>query len=238
MKYILQLSLPLAIISYTAFFVYKITINKYRKENNLSKFELSNISVGDNILIIGRRCTGKTTLITKILESNKSINPGIIMSPADSFERHYEKKYIENENIIHHQYTSYIMNNFIQERIKNIISDISDLTACYTVLDNCMLNTVDNDKHLSDLLINGYFYKTINILSISNPYSNAADFRTKMDYVFILKDNHILSSKKIYEDYLKYLITFEEYNDLVDRYIKDYQCLVIEYNNGGKIYYF
>lgn len=235
---ILRISLPLALITSTAYFIYKMVYKIQPERRELSCFDLNDIGVGDNILIIGKRCTGKTTLISKILDSNKNRRPGIIVSPADSFERHYEKKYIENENIIHHQYSQYLMNNFIQSRIKNIISDIADFTVCYTVLDNCLLNTVDNDKNLSDLLINGYFYKTINILSISNPYSNAADFRTKMDYVFIFNDTHLLSSKKIYDDYFKYLISFDTYKDLVSRYTQDYHCLVIDYNNGGEIYYF
>lgn len=238
MNFILKISIPLSIISYTAYYLYTYTNKNKRSSNSLELFDLSKLSVGDNILIIGRRCTGKTTLISKILNFNKNINPALIVSPADSFERHYEKNFMDYENIIHHQYNSYLITNFIQSRVNNIISDISDLSVSYTVLDNCLLNTVNDDHSLNDLLINGYFYKTINILSINNPYSNAADFRTKMDYVFILKDTHLLSSKKIYEDYFKYIITFEEYNNFISKYTQDYRCLVIDYNNGGKLYYF
>lgn len=207
-----------------------------RSEIEITKFDLSSFKAGDNVLLVGKKCTGKTTMIGKILDSLEGYIPGIVVSPADTYEMFYDKKYIMYESCIYNKYSPEIITKFIKGQIDNIISDFTDEKKCFAVLDNCLLHT-DTDKNLTDLLVNGYFYKTINILAVPSLYNYDKDLKTKMDYVFVFNDSHILSRQKTYTEYFEPMITYSEFDRLMTKYTQDYQCLIIDYNNGGKIYH-
>ena len=202
----------------------------------IEKFDFGSFKAGDNVLLVGKRCTGKTTMIGKILDSLVDYIPGLIVSPADTYERFYDKKYIMYESCIHNKYSSDIITKFIKGKIDNMVGDFTDDKKHFVVLDNCFLHT-DTDKNLTDLLVNGYFYKTINLLAIPSLFNYDTDLKTKMDYVFIFNDSHILSRQKTYTEYFEPLISYQEFDRLMSEYTQDYQCLIIDYNNGGKIYH-
>lgn len=207
-----------------------------QKNLEITKFDLGSFKAGDNILLVGKRCTGKTTMIGKILDNLTDYIPGIIVSPADTYERYYDKKYIIHESCIYNKYSPEIITKFIKSQIDNIVSDFVEEKKCFVVLDNCLLHT-DTDKNITDLLVNGYFYKTINILAVPSLYNYDKDLKTKMDYAFIFNDSHILSRQTTYTEYFEPFITYTQFDDLMSKYTQDYQCLIIDYNNGGKIYH-
>lgn len=92
-----------------------------KQELNLTKFNLSDIKIGNNILIIGKHKTGKTTLISKILDFHNEIHTDIIISPTECLEKVY-KKY----NVIPY-YNSSIIKDFIKNQKENINYDTIEI---------------------------------------------------------------------------------------------------------------
>lgn len=218
------------------YFKYKDKYTKYNIENKkLNKFNLSDIKIGDNIFIIGRRNRGKTTVIGKILEDNKSVPISTVISPTNNLEIYYDKIY---NGIIHKKYNSDILGKFIKTQIENINSHIIEDNEYFIILDDCLLEVDCNDNNLTDLLVNGYFYQTINIIAASNPFRFGKYFKTTMDYIFIFKDTHLLYIKLIYEEYFKDIIEYKEFVELMDDYTDNYGCIIIDFKNGGNLYYY
>ena len=56
--------------------------------------------------------------------------------------------------------------------------------------------------------------------------------RTKVDFVFILRDNCISNRKRLYEHYAGMFRTFDMFCQVMDQCTEDYECLVI--NNNAK----
>lgn len=106
------------------------------KEHDIKIFDLDNIKTGDNIFIVGRRNTGKTTLINKILKKKDTIPVEFVVSPTESLERIYNKIHING--LIYKTYKSEILQRFIQNQIDNINSHIIEDNECFIILDNCL----------------------------------------------------------------------------------------------------
>ena len=205
---------------------------RYKYQLKLDQFDLHNIIIGDNIFIIGKKNTGKSTLISKITNYFKDIPISIIINPTETLERFYKDKNV----IVNSSYRTDIIANFIQNQKDNINSHIIEDNEAFIILDNCLLDTELNDLNLTDLLINGYFYRTINIISSAITLSNS--IKTNVDYLFMFKDTHNLNKTNLYQEYFSTIVDYEEYNRLFNLYTKDHQCIVIDFKNGGKLYYF
>lgn len=209
-------------------------IDNYSK---LKKFNLEKLIVGDNIFIVGRRNSGKSTLISKIINFFKDIPVEIVISPTETLERFYNKdnKFI---NHIHHEYNTSLIGRMIKKQKDNINSHIIEDNQRFVVLDNCLLLPEFNDKNLTDLLINGFFYKTINIIAAAYPIGFGKYFKTSIDYLFIFRDTHILYIRLIYDEYFKELMKYEEFLDLFKKYTTEYKSIVIDFKDNGKLYFF
>lgn len=212
----------------------KEEINNHSK---LKEFDLERLKTGDNIFIVGRRNSGKSTLISKIINYFKDIPVELVISPTEILERFYikGKKYI---NHIHHEYKTELIGKMIKKQKDNINSHIIEDNERFIVLDNCLLLSEFNDKNLTDLLINGFFYKTINIIAAAYPIGFGKYFKTSIDYLFIFRDTHVLYIKLIYDEYFKELMGYKEFIYLFNKYTNNYNCIVIDFKDNGKLYYF
>lgn len=202
------------------------------KNQELNLFNLSDIKIGNNILIIGKHKTGKTTLISKILDFHNEIHTDIIISPTECLEKVY-KKY----NVIPY-YNSSIIKDFIKNQKENINDSTISCNECFIVLDNCFLQSEYNDPNLTDLLINGYYYKTINIIAAAYPLEFSKYFKSSIDYLCIFNNTHIIYINLIYEEYFNHLLKYNDYIKLLNKYTTNYGCIIIDFKNNGKIYYF
>lgn len=207
-------------------------------EEPLQKFDIKKIKMGDNIFIVGKRSVGKTTLVGKILNAHPDIPVGTVVSPTESLERFYTNFVDTSKTIIHKSYNSCIIGSFIKAQIDDINSHIIEDNECFIILDNCLLKAEYNDSNLTDLLVNGYFYKTINVITAAFPLGFSKHFKTSINYAFIFKDSHVLYKKLIYDEYFKTLMSEERYTRLLEEYTSDHGCLVIDFEDNGKIYYF
>lgn len=226
--------------------IYNIIIIKTKKEekedvignySKLKKFNLEKLIVGDNIFIVGRRNSGKSTLISKIINFFKDVPVEIVISPTETLERFYNK---DNKPIthIHHEYDTSLIGRMIKKQKDNINSHIIEDNQRFVVLDNCLLLPEFNDKNLTDLLINGFFYKTINIIAAAYPIGFGKYFKTSIDYLFIFRDTHILYIRLIYDEYFKELMKYDGFLDLFKKYTTDYNSIVIDFKDNGKLYFF
>lgn len=203
----------------------------------LEKFDLNKVSPGDNIFIIGKPGCGKTVLISKIINQFQDCPVEMVISPTEALERFYIKNV--KSKIIYKHYSPEFLSRFI----KNQITDINDHaildSGCFVILDNCLLKSdYNNDKVLSDLLVNGYFYQTTSIIATVCPFGFGKYFSTSMDYIFIFRNTHYIYLQCIYEDYFSTLVSYEIFTKIMDKYTQDYMCIVIDCKDSGKLYFF
>jgi len=135
-------------------------------------------------------------------------------------------------------YNPSIIEKFIKTQKDNINKKLISCNECFVVLDNCFLNTDYNDYHLTDLLVNGKIYKTINIISATSLHPFSKYFKPNIDYLCVFNNTHIIYINLLYEEFFKNIIDYKEYIYLLDKYTQNYGCIIVDFKDKGKMYYF
>lgn len=211
---------------------------------HLKEFDIKSVTFricsAPRVLIIGRRSTGKTTLVGRILEHHQDIlSRGTVIAGLKE-EKTFYSKYVE-KSCIYNEYDASIIENAL-ERKKEIIRQIEEndgteknnsvIPRSCVVMDNCFFDiTWYREKNVQLLLLNGCVFKIMTIITMDYPFGIPPVLRCNIDYVFILKESYIKHRKRIWEHYCGNLISFEKFSTLMDKYTTNYDCLVINYTN-------
>ena len=173
----------------------------------LKKFNIGDIEDDANILILGRRRTGKSVL-TKDILVHKNMNRGIVF--CNKSTEPLFKDVLPN-SIISSDYNT----NLIETTIKN-----QEMKDCFCIVLDGILD-IPWEKIYFDS--NAFF-----ILTMQYPLGVPPALRSNIDYVCIFNEPSISNRQKIYKDYGSVIPTFEIFNNILDECTQNYNCLVIK----------
>lgn len=174
------------------------------------------------ILILGKRGTGKTTLISNILK-HQNIPIGVIVTD-NSNHYHTLKPKINTELIIHDP-------PLHDALIDNVIAFQTYVHKKQNIADKRMVVVVDDafkQQPICKLATN--HLSTMVIFSMCFPIGIPPNIRTNIDYIFVFQDTFISNRQRIYEHYFGMIPSFEMFCQIMDEYTDyyDYKCLVID----------
>ena len=192
----------------------------------LKKFDIKTFQCdcAHNIIIIGRRSTGRSVLIRDVLynyQKNKTTNGTII---TQSYEKNNYRESIPTSSIFE-QYDDSIITNVVNNTLRRPI------TNSFLVLDNCMYDaTWTRGKLMRMIFINGRVCKLTFIMSMSYPLGIPPILRTNIDYIFLFVETNISNKRHIWENYTFDIFpTFELFCNIFDNVITEkYNTLVIK----------
>jgi len=183
-------------------------------DNNLS-INLFNMKIKNkaNILIIGMRCSGKSTLIRDILYHKRTNNIGAIFCRTEPLNRFYSDFCPINK--IYYNYNKYV-----------VIDNMKDI-GTINIMDDCM--SIKTDWSKQPEIIDMMNSDNINIFSIQFPYSFSEDFRDSFDYVFIMNEAFIHNKKRLH-NYIPFIEDFDNFNKIMMQIfsVNNYNIMVID----------
>jgi hypothetical protein len=195
-----------------------------------TRFDLSTIKTGDNIFIIGKK--DSHCVIRKILETHENVPINTIVTPVEFIDTFYRKRISDEQVIISENYSPALIKQYIDYKRENVRSFIIEENDGFVILYNCLNRTCLDDTNLTDLLDNGNVYQSITIISASNP-STLTKVKSSIDYLCILAHDHILYKQIIYDEYIKNLMTYKNFSDI----LKANSIILIDFKNGGAVYF-
>jgi hypothetical protein len=203
---------------------------------NIKRFDMKRIPQDAVVIFIGRRRTGKSTLVRDLLYNHQDMPLGTVISGTEESNSFYGK--MIPPLFIHGEFQPVILANFVK-RQKMIMAKIqTDLKMnvksrvdprSFMILDDCMYDdSWTHDKNIRYLFMNGRWLKAFFLITMQYPLGIQPALRTNVDYVFILREPYLNNRKRIFDNYASAFPSFEFFCQIMDQCTQNYECLVID----------
>ena len=170
---------------------------------NLRKFVMKSVPQDAVVVFIGRRRTGKSTLVRDLLFHHQDLPMGCVISGTEESNGFFKK--IVPPMFIHGEYNPVILANFVK-RQKLVMSRIQQDEGkgvktnidprAFLILDDCMYDdSWTHDKNIRYLFMNGRWLKVFFVITMQFPLGIQPALSTNVDYVFLVINNNTQSNK-------------------------------------------
>ena len=204
--------------------------------SNIKRFDMKRIPQDAVVIFIGRRRTGKSTLVRDLLYNHQDMPLGTVISGTEESNSFYGK--MIPPLFIHGEFSPIILANFVK-RQKLIMAKIQKDQQMqvksrvdprsFMILDDCMYDdSWTHDKNIRYLFMNGRWLKAFFLITMQYPLGIQPALRTNVDFVFILREPYLNNRKRIFDNYASAFPSFEFFCQIMDQCTQNYECLVID----------
>ena len=184
----------------------------------------------NNILIIGKRSTGKTTIVNNILEKyqTKYLKKSLVITTQPHF---YKCRYPEMEVVdVYNKDVSW------EEKIRDCLSNSSVGVLIFDEFFDTNFLKSDLFSHL--LFMSKYYEKKL-IITMQFPMPMKPEFRENFNYVFMLSDDMYSSQKRLYDYHGKMFPSCDIFRQVFKGCTEDFSSLVCHKSpKGNKAYHY
>jgi|SRR3990172_3816156 len=201
---------------------------------NLREFDMSQVGANKNLVFIGKKGTGKSSLVLDYLYHNRDIPIVTVISPTDEFNLTY-KPHVP-DILIHDEYSPELVEKFLKRQM-NITKHYKQDPKYKNVdprgvliLDDCLFDAKawTGDRSIKWIFMNGRHANITMIVTLQYVMGLTTELRANADYMFICKEPKLSNRKKLYEQYCGIFPSFEMFNQVLMATTNNYGCLVID----------
>ena len=192
----------------------------------LKKFNPAKMADDKVCVFIGKRGTGKSTLVADILYHKKHIPAGIVMSATEE-GNHYYQQFVP-DLFIYGDYDREAIERIL-DRQKQVVSHNRPNPNAFLLLDDCMYDRkFMKDVCIRQCFMNGRHWKLFFMMTMQYCMDLTPDLRANVDYIFILRENVIQNREKLYKSFFGIFPTFDMFNQVMTSCTENYECLVLD----------
>lgn len=197
----------------------------------LDFFDPRRIKSDKTCLFIGRRGSGKTTLVEDILYWKRRIPTGVVFSATEA----------GNKTWAAHFPSTFIYKGYDRDILKNVLAmqsgecEWSDSHPSYrkrptvVILEDCLYDrTIRRDKTFRELLMNGRHFCVLALVTMQYVLDLGPDARGQFDYVFVLQNNIRMDREKLWKHWFGIVPRFELFNKMMDVCTSNRGVLVLD----------
>ncbi len=206
---------------------------------NLRKFDMKMIPQDAVVIFIGRRRTGKSTLVKDLLFHHQKMPLGTVISGTEESNDFY--KSIIPPILIHGEYNPAIIAGFCKRqrivcmRVKEEMERTGQARTdprSFLIMDDCLYdNSWLTDKNIRYLFLNGRHLKVFFLITMQYPLGIPPVLRTNVDYVFILREPSPSNRQRIFNNFGSAFPSFDFFCQIMDACTQNYECVVINNNS-------
>ena len=203
---------------------------------NIKKFDMKRIPQDAVVIFIGRRRTGKSTLVRDLLFHHQDMPVGTVISGTEESNSFYGK--MIPPIFIYGEFQPVILDNFVKrqkmitgkiekEKLSGVKSRLDPRS--FMILDDCMYDdSWTHDRNIRYLFMNGRHQKVFFLITMQYPLGIQPALRTNVDFVFILREPYLNNRKRIFDNYAAAFPSFEFFCQIMDQCTQNYECIVID----------
>jgi hypothetical protein len=184
----------------------------------IKQFDYSKMKDNSIIVLIGKRSSGKTTLVHDLLSKMIKCDTTIISS-TENLNQFYSKHHSDAE--IFDKYEPIILKKIIERSISMKPIKLKQRV----VLDDCLIHKCNK---IRELFFNGRRYGLTGIMTSQYILDLPPEIRSNIDYIFLFADNFITNREKLYHHFAGMFDTFDKFEQVFNELTKDYGCMVID----------
>jgi len=193
----------------------------------LKKFKPENMADDKVCVFIGKRGTGKSTLVTDIMYHKKHLPVGIVMSATEEGNHHYQQ--FVPDLFIYGDYEKEAIERVLARQKQIISTGPKAPPGAFILLDDCMYDRkFMKDTCIRQCFMNGRHWKLFFMLTMQYCMDLTPDLRANVDYIFILRENVIQNREKLYKSFFGIFPTFDMFNQVMTACTENYECLVLD----------
>lgn len=203
---------------------------------NIKKFDMKRIPQDAVVIFIGRRRTGKSTLVRDLLFHHQDMPVGTVISGTEESNSFYGK--MIPPIFIYGEFQPVILDNFVKrqkmitgkiekDKLAGVRSKVDPRS--FMILDDCMYDdSWTHDRNIRYLFMNGRHQKVFFLITMQYPLGIQPALRTNVDFVFILREPYLNNRKRIFDNYAAAFPSFEFFCQIMDQCTQNYECIVID----------
>jgi len=192
----------------------------------IKKWDPSNIKQHRIILLVGRRGSGKSTLMEDILyTTSKNYDLAIAMSPTEESLAMFRK----------HIPPACVYDSFSLQKIEEIVAMQKELCrsgkhrSVLICLDDCMYDKkIMKSTCIREIHYNGRHLKITFLTAVQYLVDIPCELRTQCDYVLSLKENILTNKQKLHKYYFGIFDTFNEFSRTLEVVTNNYGAIVLD----------
>lgn len=191
---------------------------------NIKQWDPCTVKDTANVLVIGKRSSGKSTVVRDIINNKRDkLVGGIVVSPSPNDPMHPEAVICGSLD----EGTNYI----------NLLLKLKARPGTYLtpgnhfiVMDNCTCWNWEKTELSKELISNSKCYSLLYIQQIQYLLDLPPGVRHNLDYVIIAGNLHPDQREKVWEYFLKHVdgITRRQFNTAWTKCLPQYGCLIID----------
>ena len=178
------------------------------------------------VLLIGKRGTGKTTLMKDIMfHMRDKLDFGVAMSPTEETTEALSS--FVPPSCIYNTFSNTVLGVMLELQRQQVKK--GRFKNVYVLLDDCMYDKkVMAGVNVRELFMNGRHRKIFFMNSVQYMMDMPAALRSQVDYVFALKENIISSREKLWKFFFGMFEDFRDFNKVMNSCTQNYECIVLD----------
>ena len=179
-------------------------------------------------VFIGKRATGKSTLISDIMYYHRKTPYGVIMSGTEDGNGFYGKYF--PDLFIHSEFKPEALEKMFKQQ-KKTVKEVKqpDRGHVFLLIDDLMYDKkMIRDKNMRQLFMNGRHWRILFFLSMQYCMDLPPDMRANIDYVFLLRENIVSNQIKLWKNFFGIFPTFASFQETFMACTENYECLVLD----------
>jgi hypothetical protein len=199
---------------------------------NLRRFSVSSMPDNATMICLGKRRTGKTTLVLDILHAKRRIPCGVVISGTE--ESNHTYKGIVPDLFIYSEYDPAVLER-IMERQRKLINrmlahpETPTNPKVFMILDDVMYDrTIWKSEVIRKIFFNGRHFQVFFMATCQYLMDLPPAIRANLDYSFILREPVLNNRQKIHTYFCGIVPEFKAFCSILDATTADFECLVVD----------